>query len=313
MSDKQLIIGSRGSKLALLQANIVKNLLNNHHPEFLIDIKIIKTKGDIIQDVPLATIGGKGLFTKEIEDSLLQGEIDLAVHSMKDLPTTLPVQLCLGAILDREDPRDAFISYKHQKFFDLPKGAIVATSSMRRRANILKQRPDIQIVDMRGNVDTRLRKLKENSYDGMILAAAGLLRMGYKNEIKEIIEIEQMMPAVAQGALGVEVRENDQSIISLLKPLHDINTSITVCAERAFLRELEGGCQVPIGALAQFENGKFSLQGFISSLDGTQYYSGSISGRAQDAEQIGVQLAHDLCKQGAQKVLDEIYGKESSE
>lgn len=307
MLDKRIKIGSRGSKLALWQANFVRSQLNKFFPELHIDISIIKTKGDIILDTPLARIGDKGLFTREIEQALLNDTIDLAVHSMKDLPTILPMGLMIGAVLEREDPRDAFISHKYNHFSDLPEGGVIATSSLRRRANILYHRPDIQLIDIRGNVDTRLKKLKDNDYDGMILAAAGLLRLGFDEQITEIIEPGKMLPAVSQGALGIEIKQNNQNISSLIEPLHDKKTAAEITAERSFLRKLEGGCQVPIGALAEVKGNKLKLQGFVSDLYGKRYFRGEISNPVKQAGKTGIQLATVLANQGAQQILEEIY------
>ena len=307
MAKKHLIIGSRGSKLALWQAELVKSLLYKSNPDLRIEIKIIKTQGDKILDTPLAKIGDKGLFTKEIEEVLLENIIDLAVHSMKDLPTKLPDQLSIGAVLERENPKDAFVSLKYNRFADLPKKAVVATSSLRRKACILHQRPDIQIVDIRGNVDTRLLKLKENNYDGTILATAGLIRLNLNNYIKEVLSTEIMVPAVSQGALGIEIRENDDLLKYQLKPLHDQKTYFSILSERALLRKLEGGCQVPIGALATIKQNKLTLRGFVSDLQGSIFYRGEISGRPEKAVEIGELLAENLIEQGAQEVLDEIY------
>lgn len=307
MTTNRLVIGTRGSRLALIQTRMVKSLLEKHNPHLTVEEKIIKTRGDIILDTSLAKIGEKGLFTKEIEEALFRKEIDLAVHSMKDLPTELPPGLDIGAILEREDPRDAFVSFKYQRFADLPQSAIVATSSLRRQANALRHRPDLQLVDIRGNVDTRLRKLEENGYDGMFLAVAGLKRMGFEDKITEILDPDLMLPAIAQGAVGVEIRENDIKTRTTLRPLHHPATHAAVIAERAFLRELEGGCQVPIGALARIENDKIILNGNVSAMDGQTYFQGQITGKLPDAEQPGIQLARNLMKQGAQKILDQIY------
>lgn len=304
---KTRIIGTRGSHLALVQTEMVRSLLKTCYPECTVEIKIIKTKGDIVQDTPLAKIGDKALFTREIEDSLLRGDIDLAVHSMKDLPTKLPDGLQIGANLEREDPRDAFISHKFNNFAQLPPSAVVATSSLRRKANILMHRPDLKLIDIRGNVDTRLRKLISNDYDGMFLAVAGLVRLGYTTEITEIINPGMMLPAVAQGALGIEIREDDLEMRQLLAPLHHHTTGSAVTAERAFLKKLEGGCQVPIGALAQIENNRLQLDGIVSDLYGKKYFRDTISGEIFEAEQLGKELAQQLLKKGAKKILEEIY------
>lgn len=307
---KKVVIGTRGSRLALVQTDIICNLLQTQYPDLFIERIIIKTKGDIIQDTPLAKIGDKGLFTKEIEDGLLNGIIDLAVHSMKDLPTKMPKGLKIVANLEREDPRDAFISHKFKSFIDLPNNSVVATSSLRRKANILMHRPDLKLVDIRGNVDTRLKKLIINDYDGMLLAVAGLKRLGYENEITEVLDHSLMMPAVAQGALGIEIRENDSEMHQLLAPLHHNSTGAAVTAERSFLKELEGGCQVPIGALAQVDNSTIKLAGTVSDINGKLNFKGSISGNLSEAEQLGKKLAQQLIKQGAKQILEKIYREE---
>ncbi|HDP98084.1 MAG TPA: hydroxymethylbilane synthase [bacterium] len=307
MSKRRIVIGSRGSRLALTQSEMVKSLLVQQHADLSVDIKIIKTKGDVILDTPLAKIGDKGLFTKEIEDALLNNEIDLAVHSMKDLPTLLPKELKIGAVLKREDPRDAFISHKYRRFIDLPRGAIIATSSLRRGANVLMHRPDLKLVDIRGNVDTRLRKLIKFDYDGMILAVAGLIRLGYQSEISEIISPELMLTAAAQGALGIEIRETDASMSELIAPLNDQDAEICVRAERAFLKRLEGGCQVPIGTLATVQNESIVLKGIVSALNGKPSFRDEIKGEKNEPEHLGEKLAEHLLAVGAQNILNEIY------
>jgi len=307
MKESRIIIGTRGSRLALAQSEFVKSLLEQTYPKIKVELKIIKTKGDIIQNTPLAKIGDKGLFTKEIEDALINNEIDMAVHSMKDLPTKLPKGLKIGAILKREEPRDAFVSKKYQRFTDLPAGAVVATSSLRRRVNVLMNRPDIKLVDIRGNVDTRLRKLVRFDYDGMLLAVAGLRRSGYDSEITEIIGEDVMLPAVAQGALGIEIRTKDEMMSNLLSLISDESTTRCVIAERAFLRTLEGGCQVPIGALAQIEDEKIVLKGIVSDLDGEPYFRGNLEGELGQGEKIGRKLAEQLLNQGAKQILEKIY------
>ncbi len=312
MSGERIRIGSRVSKLALFQANLVKSLLYKHYPDLRIDIDVIKTKGDIILETPLAKIGDKGLFTKEIENALLAGKIDMAVHSMKDLPTVLPDGLTIGAILEREDPRDAFVSFKYAHFADLPEAAVIATSSLRRRANIKILRPDIRLTDVRGNVDTRLRKLRENDYDGMILAAAGLRRLGFSDVIREIIDPDTMLPAVAQGALGVEIRADDGDMKELLTFLHDEATAAEVYAERAFLRRLEGGCQIPIGALARVQDGHLLLTGMVADLDGIQHFKGKLAGPIKEPEAIGQKLADQLRDQGADEILEKIFREQRS-
>lgn len=310
MSDRRITIGSRGSQLALWQSQSVKSFLQKHYPDIFIEIHVIKTKGDIIQDTSLAKIGDKGLFTKEIENALLNEEIDLAVHSLKDIPTELPSGLTVGAVLARENPQDAFVSFKHKQFDDLPRNAIMATSSLRRRANILHLRPDIRLVDSRGNVVTRLRKLKDLDYDAMILAAAGLQRLGYTDAIREILPPEKMLPAVSQGAIGIEIRNDDGKMRDMLRPLHDEQTHVAIVAERAFLRELEGGCQVPIGALAQLQGTEIILQGFIANLAGKNRIHGKVTGQQHDAENVGIRLAKELLNRGGRTILNEIYDEQ---
>jgi len=306
----KIIIATRGSKLALWQAEWIRSQILSIHPDVEIELNKIKTTGDKILDVPLAQVGGKGLFVKEIEEAMLRGEADLAVHSMKDVPTDLPEGLHLSAICKREDPRDAFIARKGiQRFHDLPKGASVGTSSLRRMCQLLNKRPDIKITQLRGNVDTRLRKLDEGEFDAIILAAAGVKRLGYESRITEKISTEISLPAIGQGAVGIECRTDDAFINDLLRKLNHEETWICVLAERAFLKKLEGGCQVPIAAHARLNNGKLFIEGLVGSLDGRTLIKNSTEGGPEDAERLGTALAETLLSQGAGEILAEVYGK----
>ncbi|HUU81257.1 MAG TPA: hydroxymethylbilane synthase, partial [Acidobacteriota bacterium] len=264
-----LKIGTRGSKLALAQSNWVKEKIEARHPHVRVELVRIRTKGDKILDSALSKIGGKGLFVKEIEDALIRKQVDLAVHSMKDVPSDLPEQLMLAAFPLREDPRDALISRGDKTLDQLPKGSSVGTSSLRRAAQLLHIRPDLNVVPLRGNVDTRLRKLGSGDLQAIILAAAGLKRLGFSNRVSQIIPVEQVLPAIGQGALGLEVRRHDEDTLHLLDFINHESTEVTVKCERAFLKELEGGCQVPIAALAQVDEGCLILQGMVAELDGS--------------------------------------------
>ena len=315
MAKKKIIIGTRGSKLALWQAEWVKSALLKLNPGLTIELNKIKTTGDKILDVPLAKVGGKGLFVKEIEEALLNGEADLAVHSMKDVPTDFPNGLHLAVICKREDPRDAFIApiqnskFKIQNFKSLPRGATVGTSSLRRACQLLSIRPDLKIEQLRGNLDTRLRKLDEGQFDAIILAAAGVKRLGWAERITETIEPEVSLPAIGQGAIGIECRIDNEFINSLIAPLNHNETSICVKAERACLKKLEGGCQVPIAAHATLSNDKLSMDGLVGSVSGDRIIKSHIEGSPKDAESLGLKLAEDLLSKGAKEILDEVYGK----
>lgn len=308
-----LCIGSRGSKLALQQAEWVKTRLEGRYKDLDVGLKKIKTTGDMILDVPLAQVGGKGLFVKEIEEALLRQEIDLAVHSMKDVPTFLPSGLHLGAITNREDPRDVFISRDGRPLKDLRQGARIGTSSLRRQAQLLNFRPDLQIVQLRGNLDTRLRKVAQSSsdegLDGIILAAAGLKRMGWLDRVTEYLLFEMSLPAVGQGALGIECRMGDATTNQKLKFLNHPETRCCVLAERAFLGRLEGGCQVPIAAHGRIENNYLHLDGLVASVDGRRLIRDSVQGPQEEAERLGAHLAEQLVSQGAEAILQEIYSK----
>jgi len=303
MSPSKLLIGSRGSPLALAQSKGVKAELERHHPHLEVEIVIIKTSGDVFSQAPLSQIGGKGLFTKEIEESLLQKKIDLAVHSLKDLPTTLPPGLCLAAVSRREDVRDAFVSNKYQSLEELPLGAVIGTSSLRRQSQLLQIRWDLEIRNLRGNLDTRLRKLDEGQYEAIILACAGLIRLGLAHRIVEKIPVEQICPAIGQGALGIEARAEDAVTLERLQCLDHQETRLATEAERAFLKRLGGGCQVPIAAYARVANGQLQLDGVITSIDGKQVYRYSAQSDLQNAEGLGIRVAESLLGQGAQEVL----------
>lgn len=297
--NNRLIIGSRSSRLALWQSEFVKIKLQSLHPEIKIHIEIIKTTGDVNTLQPLTEIGGKGVFTKELEEALLDGRVDLAVHSLKDLPTILPDGLTLSAITEREDPRDALIIRKDLRnesssISSLPLNAIVGTSSQRRMAQLKSLRPDVHLKDLRGNVDTRLRKLDEDKYDAIILASAGLRRLGWGDRISESIPIDEMLPAVGQGALGLETREKDSDIINLIKSLDHQETAIACKTERAFLRSLGGGCQLPIAGFAVVCDGNIILQGLIANESFDEIKRGEIKGNINDAEIIGESLANQL-------------------
>lgn len=305
-----IVIGSRASKLAMTQTEWVRDQIKLHWPNLEFRIKKISTSGDKITDVPLSRAGGKGLFTKEIENELLANEIDLAVHSMKDLPTELPQGLTIGAVPLREDARDALVARDNTKFQELPEGAVIGTCSLRRRAQILAVRPDLQVADLRGNLDTRLRKIEEGTYDAVMLACAGIFRLGRPEVISEIMDLSVIIPAVGQGALCIEVREGNRFIEKILRPLNDLNTERAIRAERALMRALEGGCQVPVGAHARMENGTLVLCGIVASLAGDRIVRAEDRGGPDDPEELGLRVAHRLVMMGAKEILDEIRGYE---
>ena len=306
---KEIRIGTRASALALWQAEWVKSELEKKYPGMTVSLTKIKTTGDKILDVPLAKVGGKGLFVKEIEEAMLRNEIDIAVHSMKDVPTFFPDGLHLGAITKREDARDALLSRNKVKFKDLPKGAKVGTSSLRRQTQLMSVRPDFVIEQLRGNVDTRLRKLKEGQYDAIILAAAGVKRLGLAENVTEYIDAEVSVPAIGQGALGIECRVDDRELNDLIAFFNHAESRVCVTGERALLRRLEGGCQVPIACYGQIKNGQLSLVGLVGSVDGKRIIKNSIEGPQAEAERLGVELAEMLLKRGADVILREVYGK----
>ncbi len=305
-----LTIATRKSPLALWQAEYVKARLEALHPELEVILLPMTSRGDHILDVPLAKVGGKGLFVKELEHALLTGEADIAVHSMKDVPMEFPDGLGLSVICEREDPRDAFVSHKYQCFSDLPEGAVVGTSSLRRQCQLLQQRPDITIKFLRGNVNTRLRKLDDGEYDAIILASAGLLRLEMDERITERLSPETCLPAGGQGAVGIECRSDDKEVQQWLAPLNDTTTHECVSAERAMNRRLEGGCQVPIACYAIHDPKdpkQLWLRGLVGSPDGQTMLTEDISGLAQDAEAMGIELAERLLAQGADKILKAVY------
>ena len=303
-----LILGTRGSRLALHQSEWFQSRIHAVMPDVQVTLRKIQTSGDKIVDVPLAKIGGKGLFVKEIEEALLAGEIDLAVHSMKDVPAQLPKGLEILCVPPREDARDALISRDGRSFKDLPQGATIGTASLRRQAQLLNARPDLRIVMLRGNLDTRLRKLKEGQFDAIVLAAAGLHRLAWAHEITEYLDPSVSLPAIGQGALGIEGRSDDQFVRSVLDRLNDRATATTVTAERAFLARLEGGCQVPIAAYATLFDGQVMLDGLVAGVDGKTVLRDRIQGSSQDTHALGVQLAERLLARGGDKILRDIYG-----
>lgn len=306
---KRIRIATRKSMLALTQSTWIKEQIEARHPDLAVELVKIVTKGDKITDVPLAQVGGKGLFVKEIEESMLRGEADLAVHSMKDVPAELPEGLFLGVVPKRENPRDAFISHQCTTLAELKQGARVGTSSLRRRAQLAHLRPDLEIVDLRGNVETRLRKLDEGQFDAVILATAGLNRLGLGGRITSYFSPEEMLPAVAQGALGLELRKNDPEVYARISFLHHEETAVAVEAERAFLKRLEGGCQVPLGAFAELNGGELTVTGLIASVDGSEVLRRSLTGTRGEAATLGVRLAETLLALGGQKILAEVYGR----
>ena len=303
MTEIVLYIGTRGSELALWQAQWVQNSIMTHWPSVSVELTIIKTKGDKILDVPLAKVGGKGLFVKEIEEALLDRRIDLAVHSMKDMPSTLPPGLSISAIPQREDPLDALVSPSHPSLKALPDNARVGTSSLRRSAQLLRQRPDLQITPLRGNLGTRLNKLDTTELDAVVLAAAGLKRLGWENRITERLAPEIMLPAVGQGALCIESRTNDEVVDPILAKLNHAATRTAVTAERAFLHRLEGGCQVPIAGHAIIEDEHIKLTGLVAELDGSRMIKNSMQSPLDQAQNLGTRLAEDLLAKGADEIL----------
>jgi hydroxymethylbilane synthase len=299
-------IGTRGSALALWQTEWVRGRLLAGNRDLDIEIVKIKTKGDKILDVPLAAVGGKGLFVKEIEEALLDGGIDLAVHSMKDMPAEIPAGLCIGAVPEREIPWDALISKDRLALKDLPKGASIGTSSLRRSAQLLHTRSDITIRSLRGNLDTRLRKLETENLDAIILAAAGVKRLGWENRITEYLTEEIMLPAICQGALGIETREEDSFVSKVVGGLNHPESATVAFGERAFLKRLEGGCQVPIAAFGRISNGEFRLTGLVAEVDGSRIIRESITGPSTESETLGVALADRLLAAGAGDILARI-------
>ncbi len=302
-----LVIGTRGSKLALKQTEIVKNFLENYWQGLEIKVEIIKTTGDKMTDVPLAKIGGKGLFVKEIEEALLEGKIDLAVHSMKDVPSEIPEGLKIAATPRREDPRDVFVSMKARSLQELPEGSVIGTSSLRRASQIRNRHPELQVQMLRGNVDTRLRKLQEGLYDAIILAAAGIHRMGLQSFITSYMDPLDFLPAIGQGVLAIEIREDDKNTMELIRPFHDEETFKAVMAERAFLRRLGGGCQIPIGGHAFIRDGSLWMVGMVASIDGKVVIKRERKGSPEEAEKLGTELAEIILEEGGMEILEAIY------
>ena len=307
MLGKTLKIATRQSPLALWQANYVKDRLQQQYPDLTVELVPMVTKGDVILDSPLAKIGGKGLFVKELENALLNKEADIAVHSMKDVPMQFPEGLGLAVICQREDPRDAFVSNSYRTFAELPQGAVVGTSSLRRQCQLKALRPDLDIRSLRGNVGTRLSKLDNGDYDAIILASAGLIRLGLADRIASFIDVEQSLPAAGQGAVGIECRTDDMQVQALLAPLADAKTTYCVRAERAMNNHLQGGCQVPIGGYAVLQQGQLYLRALVGDIDGSRIIRAEGKSPVENAEALGVQIAEQLLAQGADKILQAIY------
>ena len=307
MVIRKVKIGSRGSPLALWQANWIKDLLLKQRSDLTVDIKIIKTSGDKIQDVSLAKIGGKGLFVKEIEEGLLNRDVDFAVHSMKDMPINFPMNLCIACVAKRENPFDALISRNDIKLADLPKGAKIGTGSLRRISQLLNYRPDFKLIPLRGNLETRLKKLDTEGLDAIILAAAGLIRLGWDNRITEIIPSDILLPAMGQGAVGIEARKNDVENQILLADMDDEDTHYALDAERALVSQLEGGCNVPIGAFATLDADQITLTGLVASLDGKIVYKKELTDIKTNAVAMGRKMGDELIEMGAGRIMQEIH------
>ncbi|WP_297200588.1 hydroxymethylbilane synthase [uncultured Pluralibacter sp.] len=307
MLDKVLRIATRQSPLALWQAHYVKERLEAHHPQLRVELVPMVTRGDVILDTPLAKVGGKGLFVKELELALLEDRADIAVHSMKDVPVEFPDGLGLSVICERGDPRDAFVSNRYENIAALPHGSVVGTSSLRRQCQLAASRPDLIIRSLRGNVGTRLSKLDAGEYDAIILAVAGLQRLGLESRIRQPLSAEQSLPAVGQGAVGIECRLDDERTLALLAPLNHPQTAIRVTAERAMNTRLEGGCQVPIGSYAELVDGDIWLRALVGSPDGKTMVRGERRGPAEDAAALGVSLAEELLNSGAREILADVY------
>ena len=306
MESRKIRIGSRGSPLALWQANWIKDQLESQNPDIAVEIVIIKTSGDKIQGVPLAKVGGKGLFVKEIEEALLKKDVDFAVHSMKDMPIKFPFALCIASVTKRENPFDALISRGNIRLNDLPKGAKVGTGSLRRISQLLHYRPDLKLIPLRGNLETRIKKLETEGLDAIILAAAGLIRMGWDDKISEIISPEILLPAMGQGAVGIETRKHDVDNQILLADMDDENTHLALDAERAVVYRLEGGCNVPIGAFATIEGDEMTLRGLVASLDGKTLYKKELKGIKVKAVALGNEMGNALLDMGGDKIMQEI-------
>lgn len=306
MRKLNIIIGTRGSALALFQAEEVKSKLLASNSELTVEIKTISTRGDEILDIALSKIGDKGIFTQEIEFALLKGEIDIAVHSLKDLPTELSNDFAIGAVLERAEVLDAFVSINHKSLKDFTKNDKIATSSLRRKAGLLHYNSELQIIDIRGNVNTRLRKMEEGYCEGMIMAAAGLERLGLDRYITEILNPAQLLPAVGQGVIAIQIRNNDPEIQKLVEVINHKETWTAILAERAFMRTLQGGCQVPVGCYTTATTDGLSMQGFVASTDGIQYLHETVSGTKLDPEALGSELAQKLIKLGGVAILNKI-------
>ncbi|MBN6070045.1 hydroxymethylbilane synthase [Aggregatibacter actinomycetemcomitans] len=307
MTQKNLKIATRQSPLALWQANYVKDRLRQLYPDLNVELVPMVTKGDVILDSPLAKIGGKGLFVKELENALLNKEADIAVHSMKDVPMQFPEGLGLAVICKREDPRDAFVSNSYRTLAELPQGAVIGTSSLRRQCQLKTLRPDLDIRSLRGNVGTRLSKLDNGDYDAIILASAGLIRLGLAARIASFIDVEHSLPAAGQGAVGIECRTDDVAVQQLLAPLADAETTSCVLAERAMNNRLQGGCQVPIGGYAVLRDGELYLRALVGRVDGSTIIRAEGKSAVENADVLGVQIAEQLLAQGADKILQDIY------
>jgi len=307
MTDQTIRIATRKSPLALWQAEHVAAALRDHHPGIEVELVTMTTRGDQILDSPLAKIGGKGLFVKELEQGMLEGRADIAVHSMKDVPVELPDGLHLAVVMERAEPLDAFVSNVYEHLDQLPEGAVVGTSSLRRQSQLLAWRPDLQIRSLRGNVNTRLAKLDAGEYDAIILAGAGLARLGFEQRVRYHLSAEQSLPACGQGAVGIECRSDDARINALLAPLNHDDTVVCVAAERALNRRLNGGCQVPIAGYALLENGAIWMRALVASPDGGHVLLGERRGAVADAEAIGEGLADELLGRGADAILAEVY------
>ena len=310
ISMKEILrIATRQSPLALWQANFVKAELEKYHPNLTVELVTMVTKGDVILDTPSAKIGGKGLFVKELELALLEERADIAVHSMKDVPMSFPEGLGLAVICEREDPRDAFVSNRYASLAELPEGAIVGTSSLRRQCQLMAAYPHLTVKSLRGNVGTRLSKLDNGEYDAIILASAGLIRLGMPERIKSFISVEDSLPAAGQGAVGIETRVNDTRVLNYLAKLNHNPTACCVMAERAMNTRLQGGCQVPIGGFATLNGEELELNALVGSLDGSTIIRASGKAHQRDAEQLGIRIAEQLLAQGADKILAEVYAE----
>ncbi|MCL1925690.1 MAG: hydroxymethylbilane synthase [Syntrophorhabdaceae bacterium] len=306
MGGSLIRLGSRASMLALWQAEYVKRELERT-ASLRVEIVKIRTTGDAILDTPLARVGGKGLFVKEIEEALLSGRVDLAVHSMKDVPVGLPDGLGIVCVTKREDPRDAFLSVRYERFEELPQGARVGTSSLRRQTQLLAARPDLGVVSLRGNIDSRIRKMEEGAYDAVILAAAGVRRLGWEGKIRQYLSVEQSIPAIGQGALGIEARLDDELATKAVAFLNDAETRLAVCAERKMLERLDGGCQAPIAGYAKVLANEILLTGMVGRPDGSEIARGSRSGPLDAPEELGIALAEELLMKGGRRILEEVY------